>query len=280
MSKRDYYSVRTGKIKPSEIVDLKVVKKLFLVIYRNLEKDGYFQKYFGYYCIDQDEVPGELGSDINSMVFIHLKKDNLYPIEKNIETYVEDDLFDMLEFLFDHCSKPIDGYFHNYMNCGYHYEEFNDRDGQLHFRSQINPILKDYKNGFEISIDGEILQLADSGLSYLFDADVPSNDTDNIEVKIEKAIVKFRKYRSTLDDRQEAIRELVDVLEYLRPKAKEFLDSKDESDLFNIANNFGIRHHNENQKAKYDKSIWHSWMFYHYLSTIHALLRIIKKNEK
>ena len=83
-----------------------------------------------------------------------------------------------------------------------------------------------------------------------------------------------------MDDRQESIRELVDVLEYLRPKAKEYLDSQDESDLFNIANNFGIRHHNERQKNKYDIAIWHSWMFYHYLSTIHTLLQIIKRYGK
>ena len=280
MNKRDYYSVRIGKIKPNEVVNLKVLKKHFLIIYRKLEKDGYFQKYFGFYCVDLDNVEGELGSDIAAVVFINLKKENLYPIELNIDNYIEDDLFDMIEFLFDHCSKPIDGHYHQHMNCGYHYEEFNEEEGKMHFRTLVNSILKDYQGGFEISKSGEILQLADSGLSYLYEADVPLHDSENIEDKIKKAVLKFRRYKSTLDDRQEAIRELVDVLEFLRPKAKQYLASKDEGDLFNIANNFGIRHHNENQKSKYDKAIWHSWMFYHYLSTIHALLRIIKKNEK
>ncbi|WP_233898031.1 hypothetical protein [Tenacibaculum piscium] len=185
-----------------------------------------------------------------------------------------------MEFLHDYCSKGIDGFYHQHNGCGYHYEEFNDKEGQQYFREQINPILKDYSNGFEISTAGEILQLADSGLSHLFDADIPTSDKENIETKINNAVLKFRRYKSTMDDRQDSIRELVDVLEYLRPKAKEFLESKDESDLFNIANNFGIRHHNERQKSKYDVAIWHSWMFYHYLSTIHALLRIINKNKK
>ena len=142
MNKRDYYSVRTGKIKPNEVVNLKVLKKHFLIIYRKLEKDGYFQKYFGFYCVDLDEVDGELGSDIPAVVFINLKKENLYPIESNIENYNEDDLFDMIEFLFDHCSKPIDGHYHQHMNCGYHYEVFNDEEGQIHFRTLINSILK------------------------------------------------------------------------------------------------------------------------------------------
>jgi hypothetical protein len=61
----------------------------------------------------------------------------------------------------------------------------------------------------------------------------------------------------------------------LRPQVKEFFTSKDEGDLFNIANNFGIRHLNEKQKTSYDENIWLSWMFYFYLSTIHVLLRKI-----
>jgi len=280
MNKRDYYSVRTGKIKPSQEIDLKVFKKLFLVIYNKLESDGYWQKYFGYYCVDQEEVDGEFGPDLESVFFINLKKEGLYPISEKIGDYSEDDLFDVIEFLHDHCSKGIDGEYHSWMNCGYHYSEFNDAEGQEHFRNLINPIFKDYSSGFELSNEGEILQLADNGLTNLYKADIPSDDRDNITNRIDQAITKFRRYRSTTDDRQDAIRELVDVLEYLRPQAKKYLDSQDESDLFNLANNFSIRHHNEKQKQKYDKAIWHSWMFYYYLSTIHALLRLIKKNEK
>ena len=93
------------------------------------------------------------------------------------------------------------------------------------------------------------------------------------------AIVKFRRHKATLEDRKEAIRELADVLEFLRPEIKQFIEKKDESDLFNIANNFGIRHHNAEQKINYDKPIWYSWMFYYYLATLHAVLRITNKQK-
>ena len=63
------------------------------------------------------------------------------------------------------------------------------------------------------------------------------------------------------------------MLEYLRPKVKSLLTSADEKDLFNLANNFGIRHHNDQQKTAYDASLWLSWMFYFYLATIHVVLR-------
>lgn len=109
------------------------------------------------------------------------------------------------------------------------------------------------------------------------EAPVPKIDPGNIEARIDAARVKFRRHRSSLDDRRDAIRDLADVLEFLRPKLKNVLTSKDESDLFNLANNFGIRHHNEAQKVQYDKPIWYSWLFYYYLATIHAVVRLIDK---
>jgi hypothetical protein len=68
-------------------------------------------------------------------------------------------------------------------------------------------------------------------------------------------------------------------LEFLRPQIKEVILSQAESDLFNIANNYSIRHHKDGQKQDYDKAIWYNWMFYYYLATIHACLRLIKKDE-
>lgn len=276
MIKRNYYSVRTGKITPDQQVNFEVLKKLFSVTYNKLNAEGYFQKYFGIDCQD-GYIPGELGEEIEAIMFVNLRKDNLYPIWQNLPNYTEDDFFDVIEFLYDHCSKGLNGHYHNWNNCGYHYEEFNDFEGQKHFREQLNPILREYKDGFEISESGEILILSDNGLSNLFEADIPTSDKDNVSNKINSAILKFRRHKSTLDDRREAIRELADVLEFIRPSIKEHLNKKDENDIFNIANNFGIRHHNKDQQTEYDKAIWYSWIFYYYLATLHAVLRMTNK---
>ncbi|WP_298369169.1 hypothetical protein [uncultured Lutibacter sp.] len=280
MKNRDYYSSRTGKLKETPELTLKLLKKLFLVTYNKLDEDGYFQKYFGYYCVDQGDVNGELGGDIDSMIFLSLKKENLWPIQEKLESYSEDDLFDMIEFLHDHCSKPLSGYYHQFNNCGHHYDTFNNTDGQQYFREKMNYVIKDYLKGYEISNDGEILELPDKYIAPLLEADIPSSDIENINSKIQRAVTKFRRHKSTLEDRKEALRELADVLEYLRPEMKDVLDSKDEGDIFNIANNFSIRHHNEKQKKDYDKAIWYSWIFYHYLATIHAVLRMVARKEQ
>lgn len=276
MIKRNYYSVRTGRITPDQEVNFEVLKKLFSVTYNKLNADGYFQKYFGVNCQD-GYIPGELGEEIDAIMFVNLRKDNLYPIYRNLPNYTEDDFFDVIEFLHDYCSKGLNGHYHNWNNCGYHYEEFNDIEGQKYYREILNPILREYKDGFEISESGEILILSDNGLSNLFEADIPTNDKENISNKINSAILKFRRHKSTLYDRREAIRELADVLEFLRPAIKQHLNKKDENDIFNIANNFGIRHHNKDQQTEYDKPIWYSWIFYYYLATLHAVLRMTNK---
>ncbi|MCX0450320.1 hypothetical protein OD809_22485, partial [Aeromonas veronii] len=91
--------------------------------------------------------------------------------------------------------------------------------------------------------------------------------------RINAATTSFRRHGASIDNRRQAVRDLADVLEYLRPQLQEHLTTKDEKDIFNIANNFGIRHHNDRQKTDYDAAIWLSWMFYFYLSTIHMVLR-------
>lgn len=274
---RSYYSIRTGKLTPDQKLNLAVLKKLFLIAYTKLSNEGYFQKYFGIDCTD-GFIEGKLGQDIESIAFLNLRKENLYPIFKNIPNYSEDDLFDMIEFLHDYSSKGLDGTYHQWNQCGVHYENFDDEEGRKDYREAVNPILKDYMAGFELSEQGEILIISDTGLSTLLEAKVPTDDHENIKNKLDNAILKFRRHKSTFDERKEAIRELADILEFLRPQIKVQLLKKDENDLFNIANNFGIRHHNTDQKTDYDKAIWYSWIFYYYLATIHSLLRLIQKH--
>jgi len=67
-------------------------------------------------------------------------------------------------------------------------------------------------------------------------------------------------------------------LEFLIKKSQEkILHKEDERDLFEIANRFGIRHHNIDQKTDYDKDVFLSWIFYYYLASIHACVHLLKR---
>lgn len=184
----------------------------------------------------------------------------------------------MVEFLYDHISKPTERSFHSYSGCGWYCSEFDRDAGRLEYRNKIKRLLLSYDSGFELSEQGEVLAVSPTGLEPLIEASVPHSDSDNVTMRVDAAIKKFRRHRSSIDDRRDAVRDLAGILEFLRPKLKQVLASKDEQDLFNIANNFGIRHHRDDQKIDYDKAIWLSWIFYFYLATIHAAVRLIEKS--
>jgi len=276
---RQYYSIRTGKNPNSSSFDLPILIRLFRDLYLDFLNKDYFQENFGFSCVDAGEIPGKLGFDIEVQIFRSIRKPDLWPIQEKCENYSEDDVFDVIEFLYDHISKPIDGYFHSWNDCGYHYETFNIKAGQQEFRDSINPFLHEYREGYELSENGQILESPEQGLENLLLAKLPTHDYENIEQRVQSAILKFRRHRSSLDDRRHAIRDLVDVLEFLRPQIKAVISKKDEGDLFTLANQFGIRHHDGKQKRDYEKAIWYSWMFYYYLTTIHACLRLIEKSK-
>lgn len=184
----------------------------------------------------------------------------------------------MIEFMHDCLSKPIDGYLHSHNGCGYHYDTFTATIGQDEYRQALNPILQDFGSGFEINKLGEIVLLLNPGLKELTEAIIPTKESEykSIKLKTDKAIKKYRDRHSTFDDRKDAIRELADVLEFIRPTVKTELLTNDEKELFLIANNFGLRHNNANQKNNYGPE-WISWIFYLYLATIHLCLRLREK---
>ena len=266
-----YYSQRKGTNPNLSGLPLADIVELFIRVYDQLRADGYFHEAFGYECVDAGEVEGTV-RDIDLEILLSVRKRELWPLQTNARFYSEDDFFDVIEFLHQHVSKPIDGHLHNYNDCGMHWLTFNKGLGQTEYRVKVNTVLGHYKGRFEISATGEILQKPEVGFEQIFEADLPSGDK-NVTDRVNSAVLRYRRHGSTLDDRRQAVRDLADVLEYLRPSVKSLLTSADERDLFNIANNFGIRHHNDQQKTGYDAGLWLSWMFYFYLSTIHVVLR-------
>ncbi|ENM3806842.1 hypothetical protein IS636_003118 [Vibrio cholerae] len=273
-----YYSQRNGSNPNLDGLPLSDTIDLFLRVYNQLESEGYFTQAFGFWCIDNDHVEG-LVKDVELEMLLSIRKKNLWPLSQYAQSYTEDDFLDVIEFLYQHVSKPIDGTMHSYGGCGMHWETFNKKDGQSVFIEKINTVLGHYKNKYELDACGQVLSKPEKGFEQIFKADVPSDD-NNIVDRINAATTQFRRHGSTIDDRRQAVRDLADVLEYLKPKVKQLLSNKDEQDLFNIANNFGVRHHNDKQKTSYDSAIWLSWMFYFYLSTIHVVLRKIGHYSK
>ena len=195
----------------------------------------------------------------------------------------EDNIFDVIEFLYDHVSEPgelgglTDDTGFNYTD----YLDYDEESGKKEFRQEINMVLADYRDGYELSEDGEILALGRGGLEHILDARIPDYDEENVDSKVKEAIRKWRNRHLDISERRQAIVTMADVFEWLKKSGKleGVISKNDEAVIFNIANNFALRHHNPKQKKEYDKDIWYPWMFHFYLATYHAVIRLIKRKE-
>jgi hypothetical protein len=279
---RPYFSVRAGRNNGNVVLDIDMLREVFRSEIESLEERGYLQEAFGKWCPDADDgfIPGALGRDISVRIMVALRKRDMWPIREHCKNYSEDDAFDMIEYVFDHVSRPMpgSGHYHDYGGCGWHYGNFTKAEAQAEFRATMNEVLRDYGTGYELTPDGEVVQLLPEGISQLIDVPLPSTD-QTVQQRLSSAVGQYRGRGATIDDRRIAVRELADILEHLKPTALALLDRKDESDLFNIVNNFGVRHANARQKVNYDASIWLSWMFHFYLATIHACIRLGERTK-
>lgn len=208
-----------------------------------------------------------------------------FPLAKwDYFSFTSDHIFETIEFLFDKISKP-EGWTYHEDDTGFlyqDYEKYNKEIGQKEFIELANMFLNDYEEGYELSTNGEILTLGEDSLKEILQASILPYDYNNVDLKVQHAVYKWRTRNQTLDDRKAIIRELADVFEWLKKtkNLKEVLDKKDDSLIFELINNFEIRHHNPNQKGNYDKNIWYSWMFHFYLATYHAIIRLLIKYEQ
>lgn len=277
---KPYFSERSGKV--PEHLSFDHLKRSIDIIYRKLNADGYFQNAFGYDCIDAGYVSGEIKIGLHEQLILDFgeRGEHMIPTTENILSLDRDTLFDLIEFLHNHIAKPKDFSNHNYNNCGLHVITASKKEGQREWRIEINKFLIRLDSPFRITEGGVIETLPTSeGLRNLVDSSTSYGDVDNIDRKVERACRLFLGHNSTIDNKKDAIRELADVLEFLRKEVKNQIFSKEENEIFIIANSFGIRHHNDLQKTEYDKESFYPWIFYAYLNTIDLLARLKRKNS-
>ncbi len=305
MSKK-LYSERKSPTK--KVWNLKQVLKLFYSIYQDFENKDYFSEYFGWSDYNDNFQSGKLGYDderINIKIFRMSKKENLYPIWQNYQNYSEEDLFDIIELLHKYCTinseKPdfkeeyswdglssLSSYDYYYLNFkqteDYQLFQLNSdfifylhKIAKQEFRDEINEILVEYEDGFCLNEEGQIESLKLDGLEQIINVKLPKIERklgENINQKVEEAVKIFRR-QGDLTEKQSAIKQLADVLEHFKKDYNVRILSKDENDLFQIANQFAIRHFDLKQKLDYPQDFYYSWIFHVFLATFHLWARLI-----
>ncbi|MDO9409695.1 hypothetical protein [Patulibacter sp.] len=263
---------------------------MVVLVLEDLRRRGYFQKAFGYECVDGD-VDGEI-QDPEAHFFLTTRRRDVWPYwtqpqqvysvwddptppapPKAYENWDEDTLMDVVEALHDVVAKPTRGAVHDFGGCGYHASSFLTKPGRREFIDKVNVALAHHSPPFEMNEDGEVVVSTPGEFRNLMAASVPeSADAESVSLKVEHAKRVFTTRGSSIADRRDAVTNLAAVLEAMRDEVRALMLREDESALFLLANGFAIRHNKRDQRRDYDSGAWLQWAFYVYLSTIHTVL--------
>lgn len=240
---------------------------------------GYFDEAFGPSCPDANSDAADAGQRRLEELLDTIE--SLWPLcDSGGRNWVEDSwsaerFFDMIEVLHDLVARPQTRSWHDY-HADWDYADFARRPGRAVYRWRINQILDRSSLGLRLADDGEdvgrLVRATTDDRSRLVEAALATPDgQDQKEVAHTVALVRRR--LSTREDKRSAVVALARVLEDRRPTIKRQLMSKDEGDLFNIANNFDIRHRRLDQRGEYDDAFL-DWIFWWYLATVELTDRI------
>ncbi len=266
-SKRKYYAHRQGH---SQSLSLPQVKKVFMNdVFSHINENHYLAEAAGGYTW----AKGIWNPNPQTYILKNLHMENIWPLNNHLMKFDEITFFTIIEFLYDFVSIPETEAGHRYPS------RFQKKAAQEDYRKRVNELLNHYvliingkKTMYELSKDGEIRESILKGYTELVENIPKTDDSDNIDSKIQYAISLFLRYGSSLDEKKDAIRTLGDVLEYLRD-LNIIMPKKDDSMLRQILNKFSIRHHDKSQLSEYSTEEWYEFFFYTFLASIRLLLR-------
>ncbi len=144
-------------------------------------------------------------------------------------------------------------------------------------RELIDPALGLLEPALRLAGDGSIVQMTPTALEPLIEHPFPSEiAAEDIADDVRGAIAQFRGRDASSADRHSACVRLAGVLEALRESeaTKTALFTADENRLFEIANQFGLRHRDSKQHGDYDADIFLEWVFYCQLAAIRLTARV------
>lgn len=236
-----------------------------------LAEVGYFPDDIPISCVDDDST---WDVDPSGRMSRAIRANVSWPLDETPGAVSEDVVYSVIEYFHDRVSRPRTRSFHSYSNCGWHYDNHNRESGAAVYRWRISELLSSHgilmKLGSTGLEKGRLIRQAGLELDELANSLVVET-TGSEDDKVAAAIRLYRARTSGVHEQRAAIAQLAGYLERHRIqfKAAEFTRG-DEPDLFNIFNNFAIRHDNERQKNNYGDECL-DWLFWTTLAGIRLL---------
>lgn len=199
------------------------------------------------------------------------ESDNMLPTERNLLNMRRNSIFDLIEFLSEYVSEP------HPTNLPPFIKTIRVNEGLEKWRRTVNECLEQLDPPYNLTTNKEIeIASPSAGLRRLVD-DYASPSQDAQE-KIDHACRLFLKRNATVLDRRSALKDLADILEMLRDDLNASIGKKKADKLFDIANNYGIRHNNREQLEMNES--YARWFFYSALSTIDLVVNLGKSSNE
>lgn len=165
MQDRPFYSQRKGKPSPLSLSDIKIA---FGSIYEDFNKRGYFVELLGNSVISKD---GLIGNSFETFCMRKLKK-KIYPPNMN-SLYSEDDLFDIIELLYEYINYPSKKETKDLLSSLYagSFAPDPEKKGEAkkEYQKEINVFLHEYSIGWELTEDGYIRETIERDFKRLVD---------------------------------------------------------------------------------------------------------------
>ena len=271
---RPYWSERRGGHNPS--LNASRVMDEFVRLVGDLEGRGYFERAFPTGCVDGGQycTPEHASEQLEDRLGVP----DLWPLPRSRLRWTRDLFFDLMEALHDVVARPRSRFWHDHAGCGWHYANFALEPGQRLYRWRINRLLDRSDAALRLAQEGgdvgRLVVTTDEARAELISTMVEREGTTAGRVR--HALALFRAREATEHDKRSAVVVLAGVLEERRGLLKDHLLRKDERSLFQIANEFALRHQTESQKADYDPDFL-DWVFWWYLATIELSDRLLAK---
>lgn len=278
-----YYIERNSLLDNSLEISFEKLKDLFFSIYKyfsnmqafDVAKHGVWEtpKWGG---AKYQIIPPLFESSPEVFFLTNLNSEYIYPISDFYEDYSEEELFTVIEILYDKIAI-----------YNYNTEQLETDEIKKQFATQINNILKFYNGGYFLEINsGFITKGTTDSLKEMLSEDLTTILNDDVMNKLKTAIKLYYRFDSNLESKKKAINILADILEPVRKQLQDILNekyeiSKNDHDklIFDIVNNFNIRHNNKKQYTDYSLAIWYDWMMQYYSSVIITYYKLIKENS-
>jgi hypothetical protein len=268
-----YYAERKGPRPPRKLLDFNGLVTEVSRVVRELDTAGYFESAFGSSCVDGDNDHPAQGQRILSDL---LDTDAaVWPVPDFV---LDEDLFySEIEALHDVVARPRSRRWHSYGH-EWDYSDFSRASGQRVYIWKINAVLERGETSLRLSNAGpdrgRLVETTgdprDELIERVLAVPVARDRSD-----VEHAVELFRRRGSSRDDKRSSVVALARVLEnYRKDVLAPRLLSRDESALFQIANQFDIRHRNADQHGEYADEFL-DWIFWWYLGTIELVHRLL-----